>query len=270
VSVEALSWALNNETVTSPTSKLVLIALANHADRHGRNAFPSVATISLYTCLSERAIRQHLDLLEKSGLIRPSDPEIVAAYIKRADRRPLGFDLAMDGVQEVPVVRSRGASHAATGCISRRNGVQEIPERGAGDAPEPLLEPYTEPSIETVSDVMPSTLAQSEYLDDAKRLCQVLADCIVANGSKPPKVTTTWVAEMDRLMRIDGRTPSQVESAIRWSQGNDFWKANILSPMKLRAKYETLRLQASREMKQREPRSFAGIREFLSAEGDLL
>ncbi|MBQ1164229.1 hypothetical protein KBZ21_40215, partial [Streptomyces sp. A73] len=35
--------------------------------------------------------------------------------------------------------------------------------------------------------------------------------------------------------------------AIDWALANDFWQAHILSPAKLRAKYETLRRQAMSE-----------------------
>ena len=45
---------------------------------------------------------------------------------------------------------------------------------------------------------------------------------------------------MDRLIRLDERTPEQVENAIRWSQRDDFWKSNILSPKKLREKYDNV------------------------------
>lgn len=266
MSVEAISWALNLAPVTSPTSKLVLIALANHARPDGTAAFPSVETISRYTCLSERSVRHHLDFLEESGVIRRCDPRIVAAYIKRVDRRPIGFDLCMTshlGVQEPHLVDERGASDAA-------HGVHLTSERGAGVAPEPLQEPSIEnrpnKSDAEASDTIPSTTIQSPYLDDARRLCTLLSDLMIANGSRAPRITGEWIAEMDRLMRLDNRTPEQVEAAIRWAQGHAFWRSNILSPTKLRHKYDTLRLQAQRDSQQRQPRGFSAIREFLSDE----
>src|SRR6266516_3949479 len=59
----------------------------NHAGPDGTGAFPSVATLVRYTGLSERTVRTWLDRLESEGIIRPCDPDIVAARIKRADRR---------------------------------------------------------------------------------------------------------------------------------------------------------------------------------------
>jgi len=256
MSIEALVWALNDAPCSSPTQKLVLIALANHARPDGTSAFPAVATIARYTLLSERSIRTHLDTLQAEGLIVPCDPSIVAAYISRPDRRPQGWTLRMDrGVQRVQVARERGANDAP-------NGVQEVPQRGAGDsergaggAPEPYItvhEPYRE--------------ERESPLYEAERLCNLLADLMVENGSRRPPITKGWIAEMDRMMRLDGRTVAETEGAIRWAQNHSFWKANIMSPTKLRAKFDTMRLQAENERRNRAPRGYSGIADFLREE----
>jgi len=99
VSVEAIFWALRLARSRGPGGqpstgcKFVLVGLANHAGRDGTAAFPSVATLVRYTGLSERTVRTCLDRLEAAGIIAPCDPDIVAARIKRADRRPQGWDL---------------------------------------------------------------------------------------------------------------------------------------------------------------------------------
>jgi hypothetical protein len=40
-----------------------------------------------------------------------------------------------------------------------------------------------------------------------------------------------------------------------WCQDDDFWKANIMSPAKLRKQYDQLRLAAQREQKKASPAS---------------
>jgi hypothetical protein len=107
VSVEAISWALNLAPVPAdrggqPSSacKFVLVGLANHAGPDGTAAFPSVATLVRYTGLSERTVRTCLDRLAAAGIISPCDPGIVAARIKRADRRPQGWDLNLSLVRD--------------------------------------------------------------------------------------------------------------------------------------------------------------------------
>jgi hypothetical protein len=107
VSVEAISWALNLAPVPadrggqpSTACKFVLVSLANHAGPHGTGAFPSVATLVRYTGLAERTVRTCLDRLAAEGIIAPCDPGIVAARIKRADRRPQGWDVNLSLVRD--------------------------------------------------------------------------------------------------------------------------------------------------------------------------
>lgn len=107
MSVEAISWAFNLAPVPrdrngnrNPACKAVLIGLANHAGPDGKDAFPSVRTLVRYTDLSERTVRTALDRLEAEGTIRPCDPAVVAAKIKRADQRPQGWDLSMHLIRD--------------------------------------------------------------------------------------------------------------------------------------------------------------------------
>ncbi|MHB1873424.1 MAG: helix-turn-helix domain-containing protein [Streptosporangiaceae bacterium] len=149
MSVEAISWALNLAPVPvgrgsqpSSAAKFVLVGLANHAGPDGTGAFPSVATLVRYTGLSERTVWSCLDRLEACGLIRPCDPEIVAARIKRADRRPQGWDLDLAMIRddlteaEVAVLERQfpglAAKLAAAGEADRTGGASS---RGAITAP---------------------------------------------------------------------------------------------------------------------------------------
>jgi hypothetical protein len=84
----------------SSACKLVLIGLANHAGPDSSCAFPSAATLVRYTGLSERTVPTCLDRLESEGIISPCDPDVAAARIKRADRRPQGWDLNLSLVRD--------------------------------------------------------------------------------------------------------------------------------------------------------------------------
>jgi hypothetical protein len=85
--------------------------------------------------------------------------------------------------------------------------------------------------------------------------CNLLADLIAGNGSKRPAVTDKWLADMERLHRIDERSWEQITKAVHWCQDDDFWKANIMSPAKLRKQYDQLRLAAQRDQKKQSPAS---------------
>lgn len=132
MSIEALSWALTQQRTKDPTSRLVLIALANHARPDGSAAFPSIATMRRYTGLDERTIRRHLRDLEAQGVISRCNPGIVAVFVQRADRRPTGYDLDLRGGTE-PARESDRAS------VSEPNGGAHDPERGGTPPPEPSL-----------------------------------------------------------------------------------------------------------------------------------
>ncbi|GAB2999477.1 helix-turn-helix domain-containing protein [Saccharothrix stipae] len=100
MSIEAIGWALNDAPIPrdrgdAASLAAVLIGLANHADPNGRHAFPSIEKLIHYTRLSERTVRSALRSLQALNLICPSDPAVIAAHIKRADRRPNGYDLAL-------------------------------------------------------------------------------------------------------------------------------------------------------------------------------
>lgn len=217
MSVEAIAWVLNHAPVESPVSKLVLVALANHAHPDGSAAFPSVATICRYTCLSERSVRQHLDSLEKHGIIKRCDQRIVAAYIDRTDRRPIGYDIVMGGVQEMQVVRQRGAGDAV-------NGVQEIPKRGAGGAPKPS----NKPSNETHSELV--TTFQT-----------MLAELTPA-GVSVPQPTPEWSKSLARLL-VAAENQDRLEQVMRFALADTFWRRNIRTPMNLEKHWDRLLLE---------------------------
>lgn len=149
MSIEAVDWALNAAPIPpdrrdASSLAIVLVGLANHADPDGHNAFPAVATLVRYSRLSPRSVQYALRRLAELGLITPSDPAIVAAHLKRADRRPNGWDLAIHST--IHRVIHRNGSGAQTlhpgpsnGVQTRPDGVQTTTSRGASTAPEPSL-----------------------------------------------------------------------------------------------------------------------------------
>ncbi len=52
-----------------------------------------------------------------------------------------------------------------------------------------------------------------------------------------------WEEIMDKIIRIDKRSPEQIRSVIEWTMSNDFWRKNILSPEKLRVQLDRLEMQ---------------------------
>lgn len=73
-------------------------------------------------------------------------------------------------------------------------------------------------------------------------MAELLAQLIQANN--PEWVMRgsieKWAEDIDKLHRIDGRSYEQIGYMIKWTQGDSFWKQNILSAGKLRDKFNDL------------------------------
>lgn len=93
MSVEAMAVVLGNK-VGDSTSKLVLLAYANHAAKDGTGAFPGKALVAEYAECDPKTVQRHLRKLEAAGWLHRGDQDLVAHY--RADRRPVVYDVAMD------------------------------------------------------------------------------------------------------------------------------------------------------------------------------
>jgi hypothetical protein len=94
LSIEATVWALKYAPPMPPQLLGTLFGLADHADKRGRAAYPSVRTLAAYACKAERSVQRDLKELTKLGLVRDGD-QSAAAHIP-AERRPHVYDLAMD------------------------------------------------------------------------------------------------------------------------------------------------------------------------------
>ena len=52
-----------------------------------------------------------------------------------------------------------------------------------------------------------------------------------------------WAKDINLMIQTDGRKPEKIAAVIAWSQADDFWQNNILSPAKLRKHYDSLFLK---------------------------
>ena len=211
--------------------------------------------------ITSKQIRASIVRLEDRGLLVSCQPE---AYHRRKWYRidyenPL-LDPCPDGTIEAPQI----------GLSMRPDGTMEDPERDDGKSQtgpsrsEITQEITQETPRETSIDLEPFDEHRSECL----RLATLLADLIEANGSKRPTPGDRWISTIDRMIRLDHRTPEQIEGAIRWSQNDDFWQSNILSPEKLRKQFDRMRLQAGRDSRSAGPKGLSGVRAYLAGLDD--
>ena len=80
---------------------------------------------------------------------------------------------------------------------------------------------------------------------DEMKLCHLLAERMRLNkpDCKLPDSFQGWCKHIDLMMRIDGRTPRQIQDVILFCQKDSFWQSNILSTKKLREKFDQLALK---------------------------
>ena len=67
-----------------------------------------------------------------------------------------------------------------------------------------------------------------------------------------------WAVQIDRIIRVDKRTPEKIKAVIEWCQADNFWQNNILSTAKLRDKFDQLELKMTSSFT---PAPMAGERE---------
>jgi hypothetical protein len=206
------------------------------------------------TCLTAKQVRRAKSVLVTAGLV---------------ECRPFRFHGAPTSAWR-PVFPALQAAHPENPDLYREGQNGSVPGGTVGFVPGGVngFDPSgTNPSSSITTREQP--LEQPSPLSgDVERLCALLADLVEANGSKRPTVTDTWRKECERMLRIDERTPEQVERAIRWCQGNPFWRANVMAMPKLREKYDQLRLAAQREREQQvgngghPPKGMAALEEY--------
>lgn len=240
--------------VTSAREQAVLLALADHADHNGDNAFPSVALIAWKTGMSDRGVQLILARLrERSVLV-----EQRAAHAQR----PRTYRIVLNALDPKPAFRpKRGVAHApqtgevaapmtgeaaagVTGAAAAPVAVDETgeagDERGEVRAPrgerrgrrgvQQLLHPNRpEPSIETSEE--PSALRAAgieiptrpptpdeirlEEKRFAKRAVAVWLEVAARIGSMYTDPIALGTVRHHAVVALDHGTEAQVLAAIR-------------------------------------------------------
>lgn len=138
-----------------PTRKLVLLALADHADKDGGSCFPSVETVSSMTGLTRRCVQQQLKELIEAGLIEDLTP--LHLRNEKTGRNKGGRPSKEKGKHkstDYQITLEKGERNSPLLATERANDIPEtanevrsiepkranvVPEKGERNSPEPLL-----------------------------------------------------------------------------------------------------------------------------------
>ncbi|RBQ00050.1 hypothetical protein [Bifidobacterium xylocopae] len=156
----------------------------------------------------------------------PSKDEVEAEKARKTAAGKLG------GIRSGKSRRSRKQADAkAPASAPAQASAQAEPQAETKPVPVPL---FISKDINIVRDSNPEIVS----------LCERLQEWVVRNGSKKPTITQRWLDAARLMLDTDKRDPIEAAQLIDWCQRDSFWKGNILSMPKFRAKYDQLRLRA--------------------------
>jgi len=228
MSVRVMSWVWADSKADG-ADLLVLLAIADQSHDDGAGAWPSVSTLAARARVSERTVQRSL-----RHLVEIHELEITP----NAGRHGVNIYRVLMGqppTQSHPDTESPRQADTPT---LTPEGVTPVTPRGDTHVTRTIKNHQR--TIKEPSTSEPAPRA------DIEAICTRLADRIEANGSKRPRIGKRWREAARLLLDRDGRTESQVLTAIDWCQSDEFWRSNILSMPKLREKYDQLRLAAAR------------------------
>lgn len=137
MSWQAQQWAFEHAPMlttdkgsSDPTTRLVLAALAYHADKDGRNAHPSLVRLQYETGLSRNTLLRSLRKLTTAGLIA-EDGYGPARHDGHAPRR---YRLCMDKIRDAAELDALRAVERDRLTRSRKTG--EAPQKCRSEAPQ--------------------------------------------------------------------------------------------------------------------------------------
>ena len=226
--------------VGNPTRKLVLLKLADNANDKGE-CFPSYQHIADHCEVSRRSVISHIDALIKMGLVekklrKNQDGSSSNLYILHLEK----------GSENIAPPSER---------ISPPSENDSLP-------PSENISPITNHSInQSINHIDLSLQTKTPATSPAKKFSFTEMDLAMAKemfariqklnpNHKQPNFDA-WANDIRLLGERDGKSYPEIIDLFEWANQDRFWQANILSPRKLREKWDVLVLQRNRQAKPR-------------------
>jgi hypothetical protein len=229
----------------------VLLAMADHAQDDGSDCYPSIGRVAWKIGYGERQVKRVIkDLRKRNILIEVAPPR---------QHRPTEYRINLSAATPKSPFKSRGDicdTDDSRGDICDSPGVTSDASRGdIAMSPEPSNETSggTEQQTSPGKEASPPSAGRDEpsnsegkqsivNVPTGGRLSNLLADLIATNDPDGvrPTISKEWLDAERLLVTKDGRDPQMAAHLIRWCQADGFWRGNIKSMPKFRAKYSTL------------------------------
>ena len=178
----------------------------------------------LFPCWTEKQIRRILNSLVEQGVL------IKGNFNHKGYDRTSWYSLTDE----------------ASLLLNCPKGQMDLPKRANGSAQK------GEPIPDKKQDIK-----QDKKTDEATHVAHYLHKLLVHEIPEIKVNPQAWITDIERAIRLDGRSKEDLISIIDWMHtGDKFWVANIQSGKKLRDKYNTLiaqKRQRSNSMSNPEP-----------------
>ena len=270
MSVQAYSYAMTiTQQIPSRTVQSVLAHLADHADRFGRNVFPSVPTLAKAVHCSDRTIQRSLKWLQEHGYIRRSD-DLGRACKLPHHKRPNVYEISLTEERRAEFAdeydkQYRMCDSVKTNVRSAHSDDEHVTGVVTSMAPKPscestLLSPCGDSSPHKVADTMCVDRTQNESDDhheviramsvcDADAFVQRFTDILAVQGIQANRIRRSDRRAAQRLLAAhDVETLAQL---VQWCTEDRFWRSRVLSIRAFERRYEELRLDRERHLDQR-------------------
>ena len=256
-SIKPEFWSSPDVAALSDADRLLFIGLWSYADDHGRGR-DDVALI-VAALFPHDMVANPRDTVAKvrDGLARLSEANLILRYTVASRTYFLVTGWGKhQRVDKPKASRIPEPTEEENGTFPQDDAIRDIVAKVRDDdaTPRDTLAPGTgeqgnrgtgeQGNSEAIDDV--DLRAVEDPRPDVDAVCDAMAASVQRRTGRAPRITATWRTQARLMIDRDGRSVEEITRVIDWAEGNDFWRANVLSLPKLRQKFDTLRLQAQR------------------------
>lgn len=226
--------------VGNPTRKLVLLKLADNANDKGE-CFPSYQHIADHCEVSRRSVISHIDVLIKMGLVekklrKNQDGSSSNLYILHLEK----------GSENISPPSERISPPSENGSLPPSENISPITNHSINQSIN-----HIDLSLQTKTPAT-SPAKKFSFSDmDLAMAKEMFARIQKLNPNHKQPNFEAWANDIRLLSERDGKSHPEIIELFEWANQDRFWQANILSPRKLREKWDVLVLQRNRQAKPR-------------------
>lgn len=226
--------------VGNPTRKLVLLKLADNANDKGE-CFPSYQHIADHCEVSRRSVISHIDALIKMGLVekksrKNQDGSSSNLYILHLEK----------GSENISPPSERISPPSENGSLPPSENISPITNHSINQSIN-----HIDLSLQTKTPAT-SPAKKFSFSDmDLAMAKEMFARIQKLNPNHKQPNFEAWANDIRLLSERDGKSYPEIIELFEWANQDRFWQANILSPRKLREKWDVLVLQRNRQAKPR-------------------